>query len=925
MHASDVAATLLSLVLGMALKSTVMLLGALAVAFLLRHRAAATRHLVWGVTLTGVLLLPLLSATLPRWDVPGIDRWAAWPAARLAAAKPHSVVLPTGPTTDASAPLPRRSVQAPATPASEPATEPEVAAPPSADTGSALVLWLAAAWLLGCFSVLLTVLLGLRRSTRLAHAAHPVTDRAVLALAETASEHLQLSRAVRLLRAPSPVMPMTWGVLRPVVLLPSHAAPWTAPQLEAVLLHEFAHIKRCDYLTQLIASVACALCWFHPLVWVAARQLRIEREHACDDLVLRAGSRASDYAQQLLDIARSLVATPLQSVATIAMARPSQLAGRLLAVLDGSRPRGVVSRRFVMGAAAAAAVIVVPLAGATTPRRDQFIERLSTAPPSAGLTTQSLPSHGLPSSTAKLRPLHPSARPGALQGCDWDNGEEQSASTNINNDRLRIRIKMGPDCRIDLDATGQIQFNDDFTDVTGLDRAGSFALEEREGRESHRLEIEPGPGGALVRSWYVNGQLQQRITGAGDVRGVEAQQWLARTLTVVFRRTGYQAEERGRWILAQRGISGLLDEIAHVRNDYATGKYYGVLLSQKPLDPATVDSVLQDAGHRIHSDYALSQLLQMVAEHQPMNATVQAAYVTAAANIDSDYQKARAFSAVLRRADLPQNVADSMLRQATTIESDYQLATLLKELIASHPLSASMTPVFFQAVGSLESDYQRRTVLSALLEKGAPSQDILDRTLEAAQGFSSDHDLAALLLEVAQKYPVDRALPPAYVKAASSLHSDHEKGRVWSALLDRREISPNAISAVLDAASDIGSDHELSTLLRALLQRHTLDDATRPAFFRAVSHIGSDHNTGQVLAAALDTKPLARATVLDVIRASSSIGSDEELGNLLIHIADVVTLDDELRAALRAASDRIGSSYKRGQVLAKIYPRGEPA
>ena len=156
---------------------------------------------------------------------------------------------------------------------------------------------------------------------------------------------------------------MAWGLLRPVVLLPEEAETWPEVQRRAVLTHELAHVKRHDCLTQALGHVACAFYWFHPLVWVAARRLRVERERACDDLVLRTGSNGPDYADHLLRLARSAGTSGQPAWAAVAMARPSQLEGRLLAILDPSLDRGGPSRRNALLTVVATTLLVVSLAG----------------------------------------------------------------------------------------------------------------------------------------------------------------------------------------------------------------------------------------------------------------------------------------------------------------------------------------------------------------------------------------------------------------------------------------------------------------------------------------------------------------------------------------------------------------------------------
>jgi uncharacterized protein (TIGR03435 family) len=142
-------------------------------------------------------------------------------------------------------------------------------------------------------------------------------------------------RRVTFLESADGSMPYVCGILRPLVVMPSGASGWPSERLRAVLLHELAHVRRHDCLTQLLARVACSLYWFHPMVWLAAQRLRVERERACDDIVLTSGVRGSDYGRHLVDIARSAV-PPMSRFAAggVAMAHRPRLEERLAFILD---------------------------------------------------------------------------------------------------------------------------------------------------------------------------------------------------------------------------------------------------------------------------------------------------------------------------------------------------------------------------------------------------------------------------------------------------------------------------------------------------------------------------------------------------------------------------------------------------------------
>jgi HEAT repeat protein/beta-lactamase regulating signal transducer with metallopeptidase domain len=324
--------------------TVVLIVGGLA-ALALRRASAAARHLAWTTTLAAALALPVFSVALPEFAV--------------AVATVRQPATLTTAVAEEEAALARRPA-----PSREPAATEVSATASSALPSLSGVQWLAVAYLAGTALILLRLVGGVLSVRRAARRTTAADDAPWFDLAQSLAADLGITR-VSFRRSPASTMPMTWGVMRPVVLMPAEADGWPRERLRIVLLHELAHVKRADCLTHLLAQTACAVYWINPLSWIAARRARAERERACDDLVLTCGTQGADYAAQLLDVARMMRTGRLSILATsasLAMAHRSQLEGRLMAILDPSVPRSTVSRVRTAGAAAAALLLLAPLA-----------------------------------------------------------------------------------------------------------------------------------------------------------------------------------------------------------------------------------------------------------------------------------------------------------------------------------------------------------------------------------------------------------------------------------------------------------------------------------------------------------------------------------------------------------------------------------
>ncbi len=157
--------------------------------------------------------------------------------------------------------------------------------------------------------------------------------------------------------------PSTFGLRRPVVLVPLEAIAWEEPRIRIVLCHEIAHLARGDWPAQTAGDVLAALHWFNPIFHALRARLRREGEHACDDAVLAAGVPADDYAGHLIAIARLGLARPAS--AAVPMAHPSTLERRITAMLTTTLDRRPPSRRAVLAVTLALLAVTLPLAGLT--------------------------------------------------------------------------------------------------------------------------------------------------------------------------------------------------------------------------------------------------------------------------------------------------------------------------------------------------------------------------------------------------------------------------------------------------------------------------------------------------------------------------------------------------------------------------------
>ena len=779
-----------------AVRGAIVLLIALVLTALLRRRSAATRHAIWAGAIAAQLLLLVLSVWGPRW--------------RVAAPDPVFVLVPTAAMEQPIAPVSSPSViqiHAPAPTLESPSPVASVTPPPITSRATPAIApsvsgrtLLGALWALGALAVLLRLAIGTTIVARLARAGARIDDGGWLSLAQRLATTLGIQRPLILMRGDRIGVPVTWGIVYPIVLLPDDADTWPEERRRFVLVHEMAHVKRLDALTQLVGQVALALFWFDPLVWIATRRMQLEREHACDDYVLRHGTQPSQYANDLLEMVRAL-GTPAHrgaqpAFAALAMARRSEFEGRMLSILDPVLDRHPLSRGRTVMSALASLLIVVPLA-ALQPYRpaapltaQSGAERpLAQQGPSLELGRSAIRAQVGASGTSIVSSSSASSASISQNGrkddsCDEVRFGSNGSSTHIHADEDRstgseIRyLDISTNRCIEVRIDGKYKVDATESRVISVSPGSRVYLRERTGADDRSINYTSIEGSNLAAQYSLNG-----VTKSIDDA---ANKWVASILPTVLAELSVNVEPRvARW-RAEGGVDGTLRHIAAIHSSGAKRAHYEALLDDKHLTTAEVERIARQAGQDVPSSGDLRSVLSKAAPQirtQPgRSAALEAAFGAVASSGD------RAAVLELYGQTDDRDMLLSVMRVAESVPSSGDKTDVLSVLAPRYFAKddAALRDAFFRVAATIPSSGDLAGVLDDVVKYAAKSSDVALGVITTSAHVASSGDRSDVLVSLANAGAIRSAtLRDAYLRAARELPSS---GDMRSALeaLDRR-------------------------------------------------------------------------------------------------------------------------------------------
>ncbi|MFB0564965.1 MAG: M56 family metallopeptidase [Candidatus Aminicenantaceae bacterium] len=322
----------LNLICEFIIKSSLVLAASLLLAFLFRKKSATIRHFLLSFSIISLLLFPFLSSITTGWET----RWLpSWQAVKNSSSTFNEREKNKDPLINLNQ-KDKTSQENGGQPDGIEKTKDQnkkTVFLKTIEVKKLLGLSLITIWTAGLIFLLIRIFSGLYGAHRLTRQGKRISGSLWHLLLQRFLNTISIKRKVSLFSHAQVKAPLTWGVIKPVVIMPAEAGNWTKNQCSSALFHELSHIKRYDFLIKILARFICSLYWFNPLSWLVFRSMKNEQEKACDELVLKAGVKPSTYAADLLSIKKAGQIQWNPPAAVLGAVGKSQFNERVLTIL----------------------------------------------------------------------------------------------------------------------------------------------------------------------------------------------------------------------------------------------------------------------------------------------------------------------------------------------------------------------------------------------------------------------------------------------------------------------------------------------------------------------------------------------------------------------------------------------------------------
>ena len=741
-------------------------------------------------------------------------------------------------------------------------------------------------------------------------------------IAARLSRRLHIARRVRLLKSTLVDVPTVIGWMKPVILVPGSALSGLTPhQLEAILAHELAHIRRHDYVVNLLQTVVETLLFYHPAVWWLSRRIRAERENCCDDLAVRLCGDPLTYVQALADL-EGLRSPGRQLVMAATGGSLVQRVHRLL----GAPSHAGRAPAWLAGGVSVVVLLGIAMSAATT---DAFQSTPITSQSAAPLVAATPPPDGIRQAPAvAAQASTPAAHPEAVERARAAVAEQMTHQVDA---AERARALVAADQAMQVEAAERERYleqqatavlaTETLVSPPALVPALAESSRALAALDAARIATTP-----LVRQTAsvaavvaLSGGSQTHATYSYSNNGEKFEVRYDGEVEFTDDDTDVKQLSPGGYLRIRDGgmltslVGGHTVEFKADASGNITHRFW-VGSSERPFEPE---------GHKWLAS-VLPRFIRQTGIGAParvariLKAKGPAGVLAEISLIEGSWGKRRYFTELLKATSLDAATVRQLLVQAgREIDSDFELASLLIDNADKLLVDDATRQAFFDASKSIDSDFEMRRVFSTIVKRGTLSPALLASLLSTSRNIDSDFEEASLLVDVAKLQPLDATTRPAFFSALDTVQSDFEHRRVLSSLATHGDLPQETVSAMLISGASVSSDFEAASFLIQVAKQQPIEGSLRAPFFHAVESIDSAFERGRVLKAVADRPDASPETILAVLHAIKGVKSSFEASQVLLAVATSHPVAGQARDAYIDAAEKLGD-FEQGRVLAAL-------
>jgi len=430
---------------------------------------------------------------------------------------------------------------------------------------------------------------------------------------------------------------------------------------------------------------------------------------------------------------------------------------------------------------------------------------------------------------------------------------------------------------IKISTHGEIEFNDDYTDVISISDDGYLKISMVSFGMKRKLYFRSNDG-QLDRLYY-EGRKQVDFEPEGRA-------WMEEVLPKVVRNSGLDLKNRVNKMYKKGGIDAFLNELNQTDSDYFKSRMVHYLLDNNNLEKNEKQKLLKEFPAQIDSDYELSQIFK---KHN---------------------------SLFIDDSILSQEFFNSL----NVVSSDYELSQILNSVFKKNELNDTNFEFFISAMDNIDSDYEKANLIKLAISEGENSNIKLDLILNEVNDIDSDYEKGIIIKSVINGELFDLGNIDKIIEISQNISSDYENTKIMKNMIKHEMITPQNKDKFKEMMNDISSDYSYKEILMDFMEYDKLGEESFDFLMDASEKISSSYELSQLYKMMLNKEDLSTAQQIKLIENAENISSSYEYSSFLLEATRKLDMDNEkIQNALIDATQKIDSEYDYGKIMKAIY------